>query len=71
MKELGTVSLGLYGCHLTIMEYVVEVIRNCFPQTDNSIIIILNFIISTIISVIIVELLKRNKVTVKIFLGKI
>lgn len=70
MKELGTVSLGLYGCHLTIMEYVVEVIRNCFPQTDNSIIIILNFIISTIISVIIVELLKRNKVTVKIFLGK-
>ena len=60
MKELGTVSLGLYVCHLTIIGYVVEVIRHYFPQTDNSIIIILNFIISTIISVIIVELLKRN-----------
>ena len=71
MKELGTVSLGLYVCHLTIIGYVVEVIRHCFPQIDNSIIIILNFIISTIISVIIVELLKQNKITAKILLGKI
>lgn len=71
MKELGTVSLGLYVCHLTIIGYVVEVIRHYFPKADNTIIIILNFIISTIISVIIVELLKRNKATAKIFLGKI
>lgn len=71
MKELGTVSLGLYVCHLTIIGYVVEVIRHYFPQADNSIIIILNFIISTIISVIIVGLLKRNKITAKILLGKI
>lgn len=71
MKELGTLSLGLYVCHLTIIGYVVEVIRHYFPQADNSIIIILNFIISTIISVIIVELLKRNKITAIILLGKI
>lgn len=71
MKELGTVSLGLYVCHLTIIGYVVEVIRHYFPQADNSIIIILNFIISTIISVIIVEVLKQNKITAKILLGKI
>lgn len=71
MKELGTVSLGLYVCHLTIIGYVVEVIRHYFPQTDNSIIIIFNFVISTIISVIIVELLKRNKITAEILLGKI
>lgn len=71
IKELGTVSLGLYVCHLTIIGYVVEVIRYCFPHINNSIIIILNFIISTIISVIVVDLLKRNKITAKLFLGKI
>ena len=71
MKDLGTLSLGLYVCHLTIIGYIVNVLNSYLPQSAICMNILVNFIVCTIISVIIVKALNRNKITAKVLLGKI
>lgn len=71
MKDLGTLSLGLYVCHLTIIWYIVNVLNSYLTQSAICMNILVNFIVCTIISVIIVKALNRNKITAKVLLGKI
>ena len=71
IKEIGTLSLGLYVCHLTLMGSIVRTIKEILPSASNYIIIIIGFIVGFSLSLIIVELLKSNKHAAKYLLGKI
>ena len=71
IKEIGTLSLGLYVCHLSLMGSIVRTIKEILPSASNFIIIIIGFIVGFSLSLIIVELLKSNKHAAKYLLGKI
>lgn len=71
IKEIGTISLGLYVCHLTFMGGIVRILNAILPQVGTIGIIILAFVIGFALSFAIVELLKCNKYTAKYLLGKL
>lgn len=71
MKEVGNVSLGLYVCHLTLMTYVVKLTTHLLPGTATWALVAISFIACALLSLAIVELLKRNQLTARIFLGKV
>jgi Acyltransferase family. len=71
IKELGVVSLGLYVVHLSIMGYVADILKELYPTCSIWGQISIVFVITTIFSVVIVELLKKNKWTARYLLGKI
>lgn len=69
--EIGVVSLGCYTCHLTIMGHVLMLLRSIFPNMGDEGLIAMNFIICLGLTLGIVELLKKNKITAKVLLGKV
>lgn len=71
VRKVGQVSLGLYVCHLTLMRYVVSIAAHAFPGLGTWPAVAVSFIVCTLLSVAIVEGLKRNKMTAKVLLGKI
>lgn len=71
MKEVGVVSLGIYVCHLLIMGRIVEGLKSLLNETNNLELIILTTISSFVSTMLIVELLKCNKYTARLFLGKL
>ena len=71
IKEVGVISLGCYTCHLTMIEHVFNLLRMIFPGVCDGVLIGMNFVICLILTLVIVQLLKNNSITVKIFLGKV
>lgn len=71
IKEIGVFSLGLYVCHLSFMEYIVNIVRGVIPASSDFVYIFVTFIVSFVSSLIIVEFLKKYNWTAKVFLGKI
>lgn len=71
MKEVGVVSLGCYTCHLTIMGFILDLIRRMVPKESQGTLIITTFVVCFCITLFIVELMKKNRITVKVLLGKI
>ena len=71
IKEIGVISLGCYTCHLTIMGRVVSLLRNMMPGASELQLVIFNFVICLCITLFIVELMKRNRITAKALLGKV
>ena len=70
IQEVGILSLGIYTCHLTLMYYIVKSLRFIVPSNSEKILIILGFTICGFLSWVIVNLLKKNKMTARFFLGK-
>lgn len=68
---LGVVSLGLYVVHISIMKYVVLGIHFVTPDICTFSFVSLTSVITLVLSYIIVWLLNKNKLTARIFLGKI
>lgn len=71
IQKIGVVSLGCYTCHLTFIGYVAKVLKVLMPNANDWIVIASIFVVSLILTYVIVELLKKNKYTAKILLGKI
>lgn len=71
LKEIGVVSLGCYTSHLVIMGYVANGVKLLMPNANDSVIIASVFAISIVLTYVVVELLKRNKYTAKVLLGKV
>lgn len=71
VKEIGVISLGIYVCHLSFMGFVVNFLRHEMPDSSKIVYITYTFIISFVLSLIIVRLLKRKKWVAMILLGKI
>lgn len=70
IQEVGILSLGIYTCHLTLMYYIVKSLRFIVPSNSEKILIILGFTLCGFLSWVIVNLLKKNKMTARFFLGK-
>ena len=70
-KELGSISLGLYVVHLLLLGYVRETVVSVMPNNPIWLQMGTIFIILLVLSVGIVEMLKRNKWTAKLLLGKV
>lgn len=71
IREIGVVSLGYYTCHLTLMGYVVDGLKALMNHVNDGIIITSIFVISLVITYIVVEFLKKNIYTARVLLGKI
>lgn len=71
IKEVGAISLGYYTCHSTIIVYVVNLLQLIFPGVCDGVLIGMNFVLCVSLTLVIVELLKKNKLTTKILLGKV
>lgn len=70
IQEVGILSLGIYTCHLTLMDYTVKLLRFIVPSNKEEVLIILGFTICGFLSWVIVNLLKKNMITAQFFLGK-
>ena len=70
IQEIGILSLGIYTCHLTLMDYIIKSLRFINPSDSKEILIILGFTICGFLSWVIVNLLKKNKIAAHFFLGK-
>lgn len=68
---LGVVSLGLYVVHLSLMDYIADGILSMMPSINIWACVAIAFVEALVISYIVVWLLKQNKITARIFLGKI
>lgn len=69
--HLGQISLGIYVVHLSLIIPLSPWLVNMLPEIPMPIVILLSFVITSILSVIIVELLNKNKFTSKYLLGKL
>lgn len=68
---IGVVSLGLYVVHLSLMGYIVKSIQSIIPNISTWACVSFAFVLALVISYLVVWLLNRNKLTARIFLGKI
>lgn len=71
IKRIGEVSLGFYVVHIIIIGYIAKAITIILPTCNIGGIISINFIVTFLLSVIIVELLNKNKWTARYLLGKL
>ena len=71
MKDIGEVSLGLYVVHLTFMGYIKELLFTLTPNISTWCAISIPSLVSFFVSIIIVNLLNKNRWTSRICLGKV
>lgn len=71
LKKLGTISLGLYVVHMILLKYIKDLVVDSLPYISNTLYVVFIFIIELALSILIVELLERNKFTAKLLLGKV
>lgn len=69
--HLGVYSLGIYVAHLMVMGYVIDGMKCILPNASLSLLIVLVSVLCTVLSWALVELLRKNKITSKLFLGKV
>ena len=65
--SFGIVSLGLYVCHLLVMDYIVHFLKTMFPSFSLWTCVAVTFFTVLPLSYIIVWLLSKNKFSNKIF----
>lgn len=70
LAEVGSLSLGLYVIHLTIIGDIVSRVRQMLPTAQTYIIECIVFVVTTVISYCVVKILKRYAITQKLLLGK-
>lgn len=69
--HLGQISLGIYVVHLTTIIPLSPWLVSMMPNVPMPVVVLLSFVIATIVSVFIVELLNKNKYTSRYLLGKL
>lgn len=71
VAHLGQISLGVYVVHLTLIIPMAPWLVSLLPTIPIPVVILLTFVLASIISIVIVELLNKNKYTSRYLLGKI
>ena len=71
VAHIGQISLGIYVVHLTLIIPMSPWLVSIMPNISKTIVIFISFLLASIISIIIVELLNKNKYTSRYLLGKI
>ncbi len=71
ISRIGVVSLGVYVWHCMVMGYIVKLLMGIMPSVSTTILIIITFVASFACTMLIVEILKSNKLAARLFLGKI
>lgn len=71
IKQIGSFSLGLYVIHLVIIRYVIYCINIIMPELQMIYQVSASFLLTSLITIVIVLLLQKNKWTKKYLLGKI
>lgn len=69
--HLGQISLGIYVVHLMLVIPISTWLVCVIPRVPMPIVVFCSFIMTSIISIVIVELLNKNKYTSRYLLGKI
>lgn len=69
--HLGQISLGIYVVHLILIIPMSPWLVSIMSKVSMPIMILSSFVITSIISIVIVELLNKNKYTSRYLLGKI
>lgn len=69
--HIGQLSLGIYVVHLMMIIPMSHWLVSIMPSIPLYIVVIISFSLATIISIGIVELLSKNKLSSKYLLGKI
>lgn len=70
ISKIGIVSLGVYVWHLLFMGYIVSFLLDALPHVSGILLIVFATVFSLASTMLIVEILKRNKITARLFLGK-
>lgn len=71
MAHIGLISLGIYVVHLTLIIPMSPWLVRILPNVPMVVVILISFLLASIISITIVELLNKNKYTSRYLLGKI
>ena len=71
VAHIGQISLGIYVVHLMLIIPMSPWLVSIMPNISKTIVIFISFLLASIISIIIVELLNKNKYTSRYVLGKI
>lgn len=71
VARVGAVSLGCYTCHLTMMGHLTHGLRMMMPGMGDGGLTAAAFAVCLCLTVAVVELLGRNKVTARLLLGKV
>lgn len=71
IAHLGVYSLGIYVAHLLMMGYVVDEAKSILPNASLTLLVVLVSVFCAVLSWALVELLRRNEITLKLFLGKV
>ena len=67
--KLGQISLGIYVVHLLLIPYITQLSSQWI--SNSSLAIIVSFMIACVISLLIVSLLNKWKITARLLLGKV
>ena len=71
IAHIGQISLGIYVVHLTFIIQMSPWVVSIFPNVPMTVVIIISFLLASIISITIVELLNKSKYTSRYLLGKL
>ena len=71
VAHIGQISLGIYVVHLTLIIPMSPWLVRILPNVPIVVVILISFLLASIISITIVELLNKNKYTSRYLLGKI
>lgn len=71
IAKIGQLSLGIYVVHLTLIIPMSAWLVRKMPMVSSLIMILISFVLVSIISILIVELLNKNKYTSRNLLGRI
>lgn len=71
LLEFGKLSLGIYVVHMVVRMWLVKGLLYVLPSIPYWGIMIITFVLLSVISILTVKLLNKNKITSEWFLGKI
>lgn len=71
LAQIGEISLGIYVFHRLTMKYLLQLLRELIPNCPDYLMIITLFVISVVLSVIVVKIINKNRIASKYLLGKV
>ncbi len=71
ISGVGVISLGMYAGHLVVLGHIKRLLLSFWPEVNWMLAVAIISFVSFIIAYKMIRLLEKNKLTKRIFLGKI
>lgn len=71
ISGVGVISLGMYTGHLVFLSHIINWLQRCCSEMPIWIVIVISSILAFVLAYLLIRLLENNKLTARIFLGKI